>query len=122
VDFPLLAIFPDQRQASEFYADCQALNNCLNLNNTIHYLNELPLSSEGMSNRSLQLQRGEILSRWAHDGGTLVSTAGALLSPFLSGDGELSFKKGEECGRERLIAWLERAGYRRSDVVWSPGQ
>ena len=121
-DFPLLAVFSDQRQASEFYSDCQALNNYLNLSKQVHYLNELPLSPEGVSDKSLQLQRGETLSRWALGGGTLVSTAGALLSPFLRGDGELSFKKGEEYGRERLITWLERAGYRRSDVVWSPGQ
>ena len=121
-DFPLLIVFPDQRQASEFYSDFEALRNYLNLNKPIHYLNELPLSLDGMSNRSLQLERGETLSRWALDGGILVSTAGGLLSPFLSVDGELILKKGEEYGRERLIAWLERAGYRRSDVVWSPGQ
>jgi transcription-repair coupling factor (superfamily II helicase) len=121
-DFPLLTIFPDQRQASEFFSDCKALNNYLNLNKSAYYLNELPLSFDGVSSRPLQLQRGEMVSRWSSSGGTLVSTAGGLLSPFLSVHEELSFNKGEEYGRERLIAWLERAGYRRSDVVWSPGQ
>ena len=122
VDYPLLVVFPDQRQASEFYSDYQTLNSYLCSNRQAHYLNELPLSFEGVYDKSLQLQRGETLSRWALNGGVLISTAGALLSPFLRGNGELSFRKGEEYGRERLIAWLERAGYRRSDVVWSPGQ
>ena len=121
-DSPILAVFPDQRQASEFFSDFEALNKYLNLNKSVYYLNELPLSIDGVSNKSLQLQRGETLSRWLSNSGTLVSTAGGLLSPLLSIDGELVFKKGEEYGRERLIAWLERAGYMRSDVVWSPGQ
>ncbi|MCL1875666.1 MAG: DEAD/DEAH box helicase [Synergistaceae bacterium] len=120
--FPILTIFPDQRQAREFYSDCKALYNYLRSDKSVYYLNELPLSIDGASNRSLQIERGEALSRWRASGGTLVSTAGGLLSPFLNADGELSLKKGEEYGRERLIAWLERAGYRRSDVVWTPGQ
>ena len=121
-EYPLLTIFPDQRQASEFYSDFQVLNKYLNSNKSVYYLNELPLSLDGASNKSLQIERGEALSRWHADGGTMVSTAGGLLSPFLRVDGELSLKNGEEYGRERLIAWLERAGYRRSDVVWTPGQ
>ena len=119
---PLLAIFPDQRQAGEFFSDCKALSNYSGSNEPVYYLHELPLSFDGASNRSLQLQRGEVLSRWSKNGGTLVSTAGGLLSPFLNIVAGLSFKKGEEYGRDRLIVWLERAGYRRSDVVWSPGQ
>lgn len=120
-DFPTLAVFSDQRQASEFYSDSQTLNK--NTERNTYFLNEIPLSVDGLSNRSLQLQRGETLTQWSLNGGILVSTPGAILAPFLSGNGEILFKAGEEHGREQLITWLEHEGFsRRSDIVWSPGQ
>jgi transcription-repair coupling factor (superfamily II helicase) len=44
------------------------------------------------------------------------------MTPCLLGDGEFLLKRGEDYMRDRLVAWLERSGYHRSDLVWSPGQ
>uniref|UniRef100_UPI00262D2113 DEAD/DEAH box helicase n=1 Tax=uncultured Fretibacterium sp. TaxID=1678694 RepID=UPI00262D2113 len=37
-------------------------------------------------------------------------------------NGEIPVTCGEEYARDRLVAWLERNGYQRADLVWSPGQ
>ncbi len=116
-DSRLLVVLPDSRQATDFVAD----HNTLFPNRPIQLLNELPLTVQTIGSRPLLLQRGEAIKRWLHDGGVLVATPGALMAPCLLGEGELPIKKGEEYARERLRTWLERSGYQRADLVWSPG-
>jgi transcription-repair coupling factor (superfamily II helicase) len=115
---PLLVLLPDGRQAAEFAADRQALFPDV----PVHLLNELPLTARTIGSRPLLLQRGEMIGRWVREGGVLVSTPGAAMTPCLLGDGEFELKRGEDYARDRLVSWLERSGYQRSDLVWSPGQ
>ncbi|MDR1377808.1 MAG: DEAD/DEAH box helicase [Synergistaceae bacterium] len=115
---PILALFPDTRQAIDFTSDRKNLFP----NVPIYLLNELPLTAQTIGNRPLLLQRGETVQRWVREGGVLAATAGAVMAPYLLGDGELLLQRGEDYTRDRLVAWLERSGYQRSDLVWSPGQ
>jgi transcription-repair coupling factor (superfamily II helicase) len=115
---PLLALFSDTRQVADFVSDRKIL--CPNV--PIHLLNELPLTAQAIGNRPLLLQRGETIQRWAKEGGVLAATPGGVMAPCLLGDGELMLQQGEDYERNRLVAWLERSGYQRSDLVWSPGQ
>ena len=115
---PLLVLLPDARQASDFVADRQTLFPDV----PVHLLSELPLTVQTIGSRPLLLQRGETIQRWSREGGVLVATPGAVMTPSLLGDGEFEIRKGEDYARDRLIAWLERSGYHRSDLVWSPGQ
>ena len=115
---PLLALLSDARQASDFVSDRRTLFPDV----PVHFLNELPLTVQTIGSRPLLLQRGETIQRWVREGGVLVCTPGAVMAPCLLGDGEFEIKKGEEYARDRIVAWLERSGYHRSDLVWSPGQ
>jgi transcription-repair coupling factor (superfamily II helicase) len=109
---------PDTRQVADFISDRQSLFP----DSPAHLLNELPLTAQTIGSRPLLLQRGETVQRWIRQGGVMVATPGALMAPCLLGDDELLLKRGEDYTRDRLIAWLERSGYQRSDLVWSPGQ
>ena len=115
---PLLVLLSDARQAAEFVSDRRTLFPDV----PVHLLNELPLTVQTIGSRPLLLQRGETIQRWVREGGVLVCTPGAVMAPCLLGDGEFEVKKGEEYARDRIVAWLERSGYHRSDLVWSPGQ
>ena len=115
---PFLALLPDTRQAADFVSDRQTLFP----DTPVHLLNELPLTAQTIGSRPLLLQRGETVQRWIREGGILVATPGAVMASCLLGDEELLLKRGEDYTRDRLIAWLERSGYQRSDLVWSPGQ
>ncbi len=117
-DAPLLVVLPDGRQAADFEADRRTLFP----DEHVHLLNELPLTVQTIGSRPLLLQRGETIRRWIREGGPLVCTPGAVMAPCLLGDGELLVRQGEDYARDRLVAWLERSGYQRSDLVWSPGQ
>ncbi len=112
------AVFPDVRQASEFALDRKAFFP----EGPLFRLAELPLTLQTISSRPLLLERGETIRHWMAEGGVLVATPGALMSPCLMADGELPLTCGEEYARDRLVAWLERSGYQRADLVWSPGQ
>lgn len=113
-----LAVLPDLRQASELAADSRALFP----DRPAMLLSELPLTSESVKSRPLLLERGETIRRWTGEGGVLAATPGALMAPCLLGESELSVRRGEDYARDRLAAWLERNGYQRADLVWSPGQ
>ncbi len=115
---PLLVVFSDQRQAEDFVSDYENLWE----GEIVRLLYELPLSVEGVRNKSLLLQRGETLSKWKQEKGILATSPGGLLSPFLTGEGVFPLRRemGEERGR--LLRWLEVAGYERVDLVWTPGQ
>lgn len=115
---PLLVVLPDQRQAEDFISDYENLWQ----GESAELLYELPLTVEGIRNKPLYLQRGEVLSSWEKKGGILATTPGGLLSPFLIGDGLFHLKRNSNYIRSRLLSWLENAGYERVDLVWSPGQ
>jgi transcription-repair coupling factor (superfamily II helicase) len=114
----LLTLLPDTRQAADFASDRKALFP----DSPIHLLNELPLTVQTIGSRPLLLQRGETIRQWIQEGGVLAATPGAVLAPCLLGDGEFPLKRGEDYARDRFTAWLERSGYQRSELVWSPGQ
>ncbi|GHV46204.1 transcription-repair-coupling factor [Synergistales bacterium] len=115
---PLLVLLPDSRLAEEFVRDRETLFPL----SPVYLLNELPLTAQALSSRPLLLQRGETIGRWGRGGGVLVTTPGACLTPCLLGDGDITVAKGKEYDRDKLVSWLERGGYQRSDLVWSPGQ
>ncbi len=114
----VLAVLPDARQAAEFASDHRVFYP----ERPLFRLGEPPLTVQTLGSRPLLLERGETIRRWAVEGGVLVATPGALMAPCLMGDGELPVTRGEEYARDRLVAWLERSGYQRADLVWSPGQ
>ena len=117
--FPLLAIVPDQRQQRELQSDLKALSA---RENRISNLPEIPLTTDGLTQKAIRIQRGEEISRWKRSGGTLVCTPGALMGPYALAEGTFSLCVGEEAGRSTLIDWLSAMGYERSETVWSPGQ
>ncbi|GHS93918.1 transcription-repair-coupling factor [Synergistales bacterium] len=115
---PILALLPDARQAEEFVRDRETLFP----RSRVHLLNELPLTAQALSSRPLLLQRGETVEKWARSGGLLVATPGACLTPCLIGELDITVAKGKDYDRDEFVSWLERGGYQRSDLVWSPGQ
>jgi transcription-repair coupling factor (superfamily II helicase) len=117
-DDPFLVLLPDARQAADFLSDRRTLFP----GSPVHLLNEIPLTVQTLGSRPLLLQRGETIQRWIREGGPLIATPGAVMAPCLLGDGEFEIRRGGEYARDRLVAWLERSGYHRSDLVWSPGQ
>ena len=114
----VLAVLPDVRQVAEFASDY----NTLFPEKPLFRLGEPPLTIQTIGSRPLLIERGETIRRWAAEGGVLAATPGALMAPCLMGDGELPVTRGGEYARDRLVAWLERNGYQRADLVWSPGQ
>ncbi|MBQ7262340.1 MAG: DEAD/DEAH box helicase [Synergistaceae bacterium] len=114
-----LVVSPDLRQASELASDRRALFP----EGPTLLLKDPPLTPQGIQSRPLAIERGETLRRWASGPpGLLSATPGALMAPCRLGEDELLVERGQELSRERLLAWLERNGYQRSDLVWSPGQ
>ncbi|WP_299080096.1 hypothetical protein, partial [uncultured Fretibacterium sp.] len=73
----IAAIFPDVRQASEFALDRKAFFP----ERPLFRIAELPLTLQTIGSRPLLLERGETIRRWTAEGGILVATPGALMSP-----------------------------------------
>ncbi len=113
-----LAIFPDTLQSATFLQDYKTLYPELN----IFMLNELPLSTQNDSVRALLIERGETLRRWADSKGILVSTPGALMSSCMLGVSDFEIRRDEKFDAEKIKSWLEISGYKRSNLVWAPGQ
>ena len=113
-----IAIFPDTLQASTFVQDFRTLYPDRN----IYLLNELPLTSRTDGLRALLLERGETLRHWVSSKGVLAATPGALMSSCLMGGEELNIKRSEKFDAEQVKSWLELSGYKRSNLVWAPGQ
>ena len=113
-----LAIFPDALQAATFLQDYKTLYPELK----IFSLNELPLSSQNDSLRALLIERGETLRRWDEENGILVTTPGALMSSCMLGTADFYIRSDEKFDAEKIKSWLENSGYKRSNLVWAPGQ
>jgi len=117
--FPLLIIVPDQRQQRELQSDLKTLSS---QGNRVSSLPEIPLTTDGLSQKALLIQRGEELLRWKKAGGNLICTPGSLIGPYALSNGTFSLRVGDETGRSTLIDWLSSFGYERTETVWSPGQ
>lgn len=113
-----LAVFPDTLQSATFLQDYKTLHPELN----IFMLNELPLSTHNDSVRALLIERGETLRRWDYNKGILVSTPGALMSSCMLGVSDFEIRRDEKFDAEKIKSWLEISGYKRSNLVWAPGQ
>ena len=113
----IIAVFADILKASTFISDYKTLRG---ENATL--LNELPLSTQIENLRPLLMERGETIKTFIQTGGVLAATPGALISPCTLGSSELKIKLNDEISIEKLSAWLENAGYKYSDLVWTPGQ
>lgn len=114
----LIAIFPDSLQAAEFMNDSKALHPERNY----FMLKELPLSAQNTGIKALLLERGETLRNWVKDSGVLIATPGALMSSLLLGSAKLEIKLSQKIPPDKIKSWLEIAGYKRSNLVWAPGQ
>lgn len=115
---PLLAILPDQRQTRDFIGDAETLG----LFNRVEILPELSFAEDDVRIEALKVRRGGVLGRFKREGGVMAATPASLLAPFSSDSDCLSLETGLPISRDRLASWLERSGYERSDLVWSPGQ
>ena len=113
-----LAVFPDTLQAATFQQDFKTLHPKLK----IFSLNELPFSSHSGNLRALLVERGETMQRWSEENGILTATPGALMSSCMLGASELHVRRDEKFDAEKIISWLENSGYKRSNLVWAPGQ
>lgn len=114
----VLEIFPDTMQANTFLQDYSTLFP----DRPAYILNELPMTSETEGLNALLLERGETLSRWRHTKGVISASPGALMSSCLVGGSELRIAKADSFDSEHVKSWLELSGYKRSTLVWSPGQ
>ncbi len=90
--------------------------------NPVSSLPEIPLTTDGINQKAIRIQRGEELSRWKKTGGSLICTPGSVLGPYALSNGTFSLRVGDETGRSTLIDWLSSFGYERTETVWSPGQ
>ena len=115
---PVVALFPDSRQAATFLEDWRSLFPAEHA----EYLQEIPLTPQGVANSALAVQRGETLVRWRQEKGLLAATGGALLGAVSRSGGEVALTAGRDYDRDALIDWLVHSGYTRSDLVWAPGQ
>ena len=113
-----LAILPDTMQASTFIQDFRTLHP----DRPAFLLNELPLTSETDGLPALLLERGETILRWRESCGVMAASPGALMSSCLIGGKKLTISKNEPFDAEKVKEWLELYGYKRSNLVWSPGQ
>ncbi len=124
MDVSLLVVLPDSRQARDFAADGDSMRGFFALPD-VQMLPEIAIASFADDPQMLEAQkasRGEVISRWAENGGILLATPGALMGPLSMGGDRLPLLWGDEMNRSYLIEWLDNKGYERVDIVWSPGQ
>ena len=113
-----LAIFPDVMQAAQYSQDFKALHP----DGNIFTLPEMPMTLKTESLRALLLERGEMLTRWAEDGGVLAASPGSLMASCLAGSSVLKVSKSGSFNVEAVRDWLTLSGYQPSSLVWMPGQ
>lgn len=118
IEEPLLALLPDARQARDFSADAEELG----IFKRAKLLPEPPLTEDDSKNEAQEILRGDILEDFKYKGGVLAATPASLMAPFSTSGDALEIECGTEAGRNRIIDWLAHKGYRRCDLVWSPGQ
>ncbi|MDD4836704.1 MAG: helicase-related protein [Dethiosulfovibrio sp.] len=113
-----VVILPDERQVEEFLSDGSVMTPYMRLTR----FQELPLEKPALEDIASFSARGYSLSEWQNRGGLLVSTPGGLLTPVVDPGVRLSLEVGARFERDSFISWLESSGFRRSDLVWKPGE
>ena len=87
------------------------------------FLEEPPLDAQKLLQGEYALRRGSVFSQWsASPKGILAATPGAMLTPLRFGKKGLALAVGKTVGRDALTEWLARNGYRRTELVWQPGE
>lgn len=114
----ILVLVPTRQEALALNSDLKVLEV-----GESRLLEEPPLDSEKLRNGDSLLQRGHTLSEWLNaESGMLVATPGALVTPFRFGKAGLTLAVGACLGRDALASWLAENGYRRTELVWQPGE
>lgn len=112
-----VVILPDERQVDDFVSDGSVLTPDVDFT----MLREFPLEKSAVGDMASFSARGYSLSRWREGGGLLVSTPGGILAPVVDPGFGLTLEVGSRFERDSFISWLEDSGFRRSDLVWKPG-
>jgi transcription-repair coupling factor (superfamily II helicase) len=123
-EHPILAVLPNSRSVRDFSSDADAMRSFAELP-PVSILPETAIENNSDSTRILETQkaaRGETLSGWREDGGILLSTPGALMSPVSLGGDKITLATGPGVSRSFLLEWLSAHGYEKTDIVWTPGQ
>ena len=82
-----------------------------------------PLDAQKLAFGDSFLRRGQIISEWQNCAdGILVTTPGGAVTPFRFSKAGLSLECGKEIGREKLMSWLLKNGYHRTELVWQTGE
>lgn len=111
-------LVPTHQDALSLYSDIKIIGS-----STPFLLEMPPLDAQKLSHGDSLLRRGHVLSEWRNDeNGILISTPGAIVSPFKFAKTGLKLECGKEFGRENLITWLGQNGYVRSSLVWKPSE
>ncbi len=113
-----IVVLPDERQLSHFVSDGKAIFP----EKEFTVLPEVPLEKGSIDEQSNLSSRGYILSSWRENGGILLSTPGGLAAPIVNSGERFDIRKNSPTDRDLFIAWLEGNGFRRSDLVWKPGE
>ncbi len=113
-----LMLAPTRQDALRVYSDSKILGD-----SQPFLLEEPPLDAELLHSEEFFLKRGQILAEWiGSDKGLLIATPGAVVAPFRFGRTGLTLETGRSAGRDTLAGWLAENGYRRTELVWQPGE
>ncbi|MGI6075337.1 MAG: DEAD/DEAH box helicase [Pyramidobacter sp.] len=113
-----LVLLPTHRDGLTLLSDGQILGR-----DDYFFLEEPPLDAQKLLQGEFALRRGSVLSQWCtSQRGILVATPSAIVTPFRFGKKGMALEVGKAVGRDALTEWLARNGYRRTDLVWQPGE
>lgn len=122
-DRSAIAVLPNTRAVRDFAGDASVISQIADMPEICVLPEELPsIGNDTPEIDTRSAERGEVMLRWARGGAILAATAGALMGPFSVGGDVLNIAVGDEIGRSALIEWLDKKGYERTDIVWTPGQ
>lgn len=113
-----LVVLPSRQDLLSLASDARVLGL-----GDVFTLQEPPLDASALRSGEAFLARGGVISDWSvSPNGILMATPGALAAPFSFGGVGPTLKVGASVGRDALTKWLSENGYRRSELVWQPGE
>ncbi len=113
----LLLLVPTRQSGLTLFSDLHIFGR-----DDVFLLEEPPLDAEKLKRDDYLLRRGHALSQWrCSRDGLLISTPAGIVSPFRCGRPGLVLAVHRPVGRDALTDWLADNGYRKSDLVWRPG-
>lgn len=113
-----LVLLPNRQDALNLFSDAQIVKTA-----EPFFLDEPPLDAVKLAEDEVFLRRGSVLSAWRNsEAGILITTPGGAVTPFRYGKVGLTLAAGQTVGRDKLTAWLAQNGYRRTELVWQPGE